>query len=253
MIVHHLLSEQRNSHYKDRFELSFIKRAGFLVTVSEVTKESLIKRKLADSKLQVIYPGLNYSITEKKDIIHDGHFNVLFVGTIEERKGLAYAIEALKNIKGEDVIFHIAGSTVQKDYYDNLIKKIQKYGLDKNIRFYGKVSNENLRNLYMKADVFLFLSLWEGYGMVIAEALSFGLPLIVSSIPTMKYFVADGENGFIVDMKNSEQIYEKLMLLWNDAGLREKMSVKSIEKAKELPTWEDASIRHYDLICKYIE
>ncbi len=250
IVVHHLLAEERKNKFKDRFECKFIKLADYIVTVSEASMESLKRKSIIIDDIPVINPGMNFPVLNEKIHFSNDVFNILFVGSIEERKGLIYAVKSLEKLKGKNIILNVVGEVLQDNYFNNVKKEIDTLGLKLIVLFHGKVNQRELENIYLKSDIFLFLSLWEGYGMVIAEALSFGLPIIGSNIPTMHYFVDDGVNGFIVDPLKIDAITEKIELLRSNTLLRKKMSDASLLKARGLQSWNTTCQNHLNLISK---
>ena len=150
--------------------------------------------------------------------------NLLYVGTIEERKGLSYLIDALAILENKDnVKLNIVGKVVDQVYYENLKKQIRAVGLSENVNFLGRVSDETLEECYQKAEIFTFPSLLEGYGIVLIEAFNNGLPIICFDNTAMPYTVKDGVNGFVAKNKDSKDMAEKIQQLMGNAPLRKKM------------------------------
>lgn len=152
--------------------------------------------------------------------------NFLYVGSIEERKGLIYLIDALGIIKRQNpkILFslNVVGRIVQFKYYDCLLKRIKLLGLEANVHFLGRISNEELEYCYQKAEIFTCPSLLEGYGIVFIEAMRHGIPIIAFNNTAMPYTIIDGVNGMLVDNKNSMDFAEKILLLTGNRELHER-------------------------------
>ena len=155
--------------------------------------------------------------------------NFLYVGTVEERKGLSYLVEAISFLdKKESVKLNIVGKIVDQVYYDNLLRQINTLGLSDNVTFLGRVSDETLVECYQKAEIFTFPSLLEGYGIVLIEAFNNGLPIICFDNTAMPYTVKDGINGLLAKNKDSKDLSFRIQLLMGNKTLRGKLQ-KGIE------------------------
>lgn len=127
---------------------------------------------------------------------------LLYVGTIEPRKGLDLLLKALTVVEG-DYRVNIVGKFDEKSkYWRKLQKYVNIYGIKDRVNFLGRVSQEELENLYMKSKAFVFPSLNEGYGLVILEAMEYGLPVIAFDNTAMPYTVKNEYNGFLIKNKD---------------------------------------------------
>lgn len=166
--------------------------------------------------------------------------NLLYVGTIEERKGLTYLIDAISMLENkESVKLNIVGKVVDQVYYNNLMQKICEARLTENVNFLGRVSDKTLAECYQKAEIFIFPSLLEGYGIVLIEAFNNGLPIICFDNTAMPYTVKDGINGFVSKNKDASDLASKIQLLMGNASLREKLQVGIEDTVKHLKTQDD--------------
>ena len=166
--------------------------------------------------------------------------NLLYVGTIEERKGLSYLIDAISMLENKSSVkLNIVGKVVDQVYYDNLKQQISVLGLTENVNFLGRVSDETLTECYRKAEIFTFPSLLEGYGIVLIEAFNNGLPIICFDNTAMPYTVKDGINGFVVKNKDTKDMASKIQLLMGNVLLREKLQGGIEDTVMHLKTQED--------------
>ena len=101
-------------------------------------------------------------------------------------------------------MINIVGEMVDNNYYRNLLDKVAFYKLQKNVIFHGRVSSKALHDLLMTAELFVFPSLLEGYGMVLMEAMSYEIPVIAFNNSAMPYTIKDGFNGFLAKNKDTE-------------------------------------------------
>ena len=163
---------------------------------------------------------------------------LLYVGTIEQRKGLVLLINSLIWLKKNSELHYkltIIGKVVEEGYYQNLKKLITQNNLD--VVFSGYVTEKEKCDIFRQNDIFVFPSLLEGYGMVLWEAMSFGLPIICFNNSAMPYSVTDGVNGYIIPNKNYEEFAKKIDLLSRDREARNKIgnnSFLSYQKANSV-------------------
>jgi glycosyltransferase involved in cell wall biosynthesis len=121
---------------------------------------------------------------------------------------------------------------------ENLRALVQKLNLSECVSFVGRVSNEKVPEYMAAADVFVLPSLSEGLPNVILEAMASGLPVVATKVRGLPEIIEDGQNGFLVEPKNPNEIAEKVCLLLEDAELRERVSRNNKEKAKGYD-WDD--------------
>ena len=161
---------------------------------------------------------------------------IVFVGTLRSVKGVKYLIEAMKIIidKNKNTRLFIVGDGKERKYLENLVKELV---LEKYVTFIGKVPNEEVPEYMAASDVFVLPSLSESFGIVNLEAMASGLPIVATNVRGLPEIIKNGENGFLVEPKNPEQIADKVSLLLEDDELRERMSRKNREKAKRY-SWE---------------
>ena len=121
--------------------------------------------------------------------------------------------------------------------------KIEQCNLQEVVELLGE--QKDVIKYYTTSAVFLSTSRWEGFGLVITEAMECGLPVVSFRTDGPSEIISDGENGYLIDNYNMEQYMEKLELLMRDEDLRRKMSEQAIRRAKDfhieniLQEWEE--------------
>lgn len=179
--------------------------------------------------------------------------NLLYVGTIEERKGLSYLIDAVSLLENKAAVkLNIIGKVVDQLYYEKLKRQIDILGIEKNVLFHGRVSDEALAECYQKAEIFTFPSLLEGYGIVLIEAFNNGLPIICFDNTAMPYTVKDCINGFVVRNKDSKGMAEKIQRLMGNSKLRNHLQegIKdTVENLKTITDFKKAIESFYKNFC----
>lgn len=175
----------------------------------------------------------------------NGFFTVLCVSRITERKGIKYLIEAVAQLvpKYPNVKLQIAG---EGDKLEELEKETRDRDLRDKVEFLGRVAHADLVKIYQGADVFVLPSLNEGMSNTMLEALSSGLPLVATDTGGTKELLNDGENGFIVKMKDADDIADKIEKLILNPDLKKKMGEASRQKAEGM-SWEKVAKQYYEL------
>jgi len=232
---------------KDKFLLNFhtkraVQMADKIIAPSEATKKDLIKYyKIDENKINVIYHGVrkNYQLPTTNYQLQAPY--ILFVGQIQPRKNLIRLIEAFefikeKNKKYPNLKLAIAGGggwMANKTY-----EKARKSKFSKDIIFVGKVSNRHLAELYQNALVFVMPSLYEGFGLPVLEAMSYGVPCAVSDNSSLAEIVDD--HGLLFDAYSSGDIAQKISMFLNNDVLRKDFSERSLQNAKKFNWIESA-------------
>lgn len=247
--------------FKDRFLLNFhtkraVQMADVIITPSEATKKDIIKfYEINEDKIKVVYHGV-----ETRHCLVSTTANtpyLLFVGSIQPRKNLIRLIEAFEILKnpGSSLLQNrrnealprlkliIAGG---KGWLaDKTYKRAKESKFSKDIIFKGNVSDKDLVNLYKNATVFVMPSLYEGFGLPVLEAMSFGIPCVVSDNSSLSEIA--GTSALLVDASNSGDIAEKINLLLSDSKLRKDLSWRGIKNAKKF-NWAKAAEKTLEVL-----
>lgn len=165
---------------------------------------------------------------------------LLYVGTIEERKGIVLLINSLIWLKNNSKLHYrltIIGKIVDMTYYQNLKNLIDQNNLD--VVFEGYVTEEAKCDIFRHADIFVFPSLLEGYGMVLWEAMSYGLPIVCFNNSAMPYSVSNGKNGYIVPNMDFKEFAKKIDLLSRDRETRNTIGNNSFKCYQDVNSIEN--------------
>lgn len=198
------------------------------------------------------YPEKNYSEIERvrlKYKIPEEYF--LYLGTIEPRKNLERLIEAynifIKNCNNPPVLVMAGGNGWLNT---RIYEKVNKLKLIKQVIFTEYIDSEDLRPLMCGAKAFLFPSLYEGFGMPPLEAMSCGVPVLISSCASLPEVT--GGCAVTVDGYSAKSISEGIGKLYSEPQLAKQLSVKGIEHSK-MYSWEKSAEILYGIYCKTVE
>jgi glycosyltransferase involved in cell wall biosynthesis len=168
------------------------------------------------------------------DIKRNERRNTIFcAAAVIPRKNILTLVEAVSNVvsSGFDVELRLAGSLDNTGYVQKVRELISRKKLEKNVFLAGSIGSEQIKNELSKACIFALVSLEENSPMGIEEAMAAGVPVVTSDRCGMPYMINDGESGFLVDPKNSDDIAMRLRQLLEDDKLRLSFSVKGREIA----------------------
>lgn len=169
---------------------------------------------------------------------------LLFVGTIEPRKNIPTLLRAFallrKKGRGEKLV--IAGG--KGWLYQKVFQTVEDNGLSQDVLFFGPASKEELTLLYNAALLFVFPSLYEGFGFPPLEAMASGTPVLSSSAPAMPEVLGDAALYF--DPGDVEALTETIERALGDAGLRAELRRRGLERAAQF-SWRRTAERTLDL------
>ncbi len=228
-----------------------VEKASKLIVFSKFAKKIHQKLGASKNKIEMIYPGLSTKYSKQSDPVSEEFYetgsdmiNILFVGTWFERKGGALLIEAFKILseKYSNIRLTIVGqvpshysSSEGANATESRSKRRSSRFHSNNIHQYDYVPRERLmRDFFPKADIFVLVPpKVEGYGFAVVEAMSFGIPVVVSNVCALPELVEDGKCGFVVKSGNVDDLYDKLEVLINDSKLRLKIGEQARRRFRQ--------------------
>lgn len=232
-----------------------VKRAKKIFTISNSARNDIIKfynKKIDD--VIVTYPGIKM---KNEKIISFGQLQkkynitspfVLFVGTLQPRKNITRLIEALSKINNNDLELVIIG---KKGWmYEDILKAPDKYNVAQKVVFLDFVNDEDLPSFYSHARCFVLPSLYEGFGLPILEAMTYGCPVITSSISSLPE--AGGDAALYIDPENTKDIADKITQVLSDEKLRSEMIEKGYKQIKKF-SWEKTAKETLSVLAQLLK
>jgi glycosyltransferase involved in cell wall biosynthesis len=160
---------------------------------------------------------------------------ILVVGTLEPRKNIVRLIQAYARLRQAGITIPLVHVGSRGWLYDEVFSEVERLGLEGSVRFLGRASLDDLVSLYNAATVFVYPSLYEGFGIPVLEAMSCGCPTITSNLSSLPEVIGDA--GIMVDPYNVEQLADELRHVLVDRELAEDMRLRGLSRAR-LFSWE---------------
>jgi glycosyltransferase involved in cell wall biosynthesis len=165
---------------------------------------------------------------------------ILCVGAISPRKGHLYTVEMFNRLRarGVDAKLRIIGSLADKTYYEQLKQKVAESKYKNDILLEANLPREELLKAYAEAKLFVLHSREESQGIVFAEAMATGVPVVATKIGGIPYVVEDGKSGWLCPYGNVETMTDMVVQLMTDDALWKQYSRVAREIAKGY-SWVD--------------
>lgn len=229
-----------------------VNRADKIITVSESSKNDIMKFLSVDeAKIEVVYNGVeydkfnkSYSEDEKSKIRVKYTLPkdyILYMGTLEPRKNIESIIEAFSLFKKENTVSNqniklvIAG---KKGWlFENIFNLVNKLSLKDDVIFTDYIDENDKSIIYNMASLFVFPSLYEGFGIPVLEAMASSVPVITSNVSSLPEVAGDA--AILVEPKDIKSIAKYMSKVLADKKLRNNLIREGHEQAKKF-TWESS-------------
>ncbi|RUP10348.1 glycosyltransferase family 4 protein [Hyphomicrobium sp.] len=245
-LVHHPLFLETGLPHARKVELKAseecaLARANHIIVTSRATKRILTEHMATPAnKITIAEPGTDPA---QRATGTGAPLQILAVGAVSPRKGYDLLVEALAPLKHLDWRLTIAGAL---DRHPQAVEAVQsaiaRNGLEDRVTLAGKVVPATLERFYDSADLFVSASLFEGYGMVLAEAMARGLPIVLAAGGA----AADTAGEFAalhVEAGNVGELTSALQKALTDKKLRNRLADAAWEAGRTLPTWHETARR----------
>ncbi len=235
IIPHSIIMKVFKPIYENTFKRIILNSAKVIMPTSPQYVEISDTLPKYRKKIMVVPNGI--SLKEFKPSKKRKNNTILFLGRLIYYKGLDVLLEAMKKVVEEvpDAVLLIAGSG---ELEGELKKKAKELGIAKNVKFLGRVSEEEKEKLMKQCTVFVLPSVHksEAFGVVILEAMAYGAPVITTDVSGTVF--AAGDAGIIVKHGDSKQLAEAIVKVLKDKTLRKKMTEKGLKHVKKFD-WDE--------------
>ena len=222
-----------------------VKRSDIVLTVSEFSKQEIIKYTRTSKDIKVIYNGIEPQWYKKQPLsLSERNNYILYVGNVKPHKNLVRALKAFSLLKDNKLKFKIVG---KKDNFITADKEVEKIAqkLGNRVEFTGYVSDNELKELYRKAKLFLFPSLYEGFGLPPLEAMACGTPVVVSNVASLPEIC--GDSAYYVNPYDINNIAKGIETVLDDEKLQKELIQKGLKRVK-LFSWEKSAKKLIEII-----
>ncbi|OGY22003.1 MAG: hypothetical protein A3A65_03090 [Candidatus Chisholmbacteria bacterium RIFCSPLOWO2_01_FULL_49_14] len=245
---------------KDRYTLTrwtkdSIKRANHIFTISQFSKDDIIKNyQIPEKYISVTYPGWSRETFERqitkgqirrvKHIYNIQGDYILYLGTLQPRKNLVRLISAFAKLNRKDLGLVIAGKKGWQ--YAKILEEGKRLGIETRVRFIGFLEEEDKPAIMSGAKALMNVSLYEGFGMPVLEAMALGVPTVISQASSLKE-LAKGI-GITVDPTDVKSISGGISrVLQYTEDQRNEIAVKSKSRAQKF-SWELAAAKTLEVL-----
>ncbi|RJT07984.1 glycosyltransferase family 4 protein [Halococcus sp. IIIV-5B] len=222
-----------------------------LVVPTEHVKEEFVAYGVPEERLTVIPNGVEYERYQRPDIdTEEGRLVV--VGRLTKRKRQDRLIHAVRQLRddGYDVRLDILGDGPMRDRLERLIADLD---LDAHVTMQGFVDEDEKFDLLNRAELFVFASTQEGFGIVLLEAMAAGLPIVAKYLPVYEDFFIDGENGYLLRDSNgsTDEFVAAVQDVLDSPSIRDEMKSKNLRTAERY-SWSTVAARTETILATTI-
>jgi len=237
-----------------RYRFTYNSLAKMIVVNSFATKNTMLKSApwLSNKKIKVIHHGIDcekYNKLNTKDLrsqlqLTPDDLIIGFVGRLSVQKGVKYMLDAFRVVAGNFKNAHLVIAGIGE--LQSMTQDFSKiFNLENRIHMLG--FKKDIPDLMRTFDIFLLPSLWEGFGIVLVEAMAAGKPIVATDTSSIPEIVDNHNNGFLVPAENSDVIAEALTKLISDAELRKRFGIEGKKIVQEKFT-KEKMINEYEKI-----
>jgi len=249
------LPNQMAGHYARTMMRMSAHRSKRILTVSQASKQDIVHYLgVPPEKVEVIYNALDERLATPPTEADMARVReryqlaapfILYTGNIKPHKNIDRLIEAYAIMRRKGVVdakLLIIGDDISK--YPNLRRLIHRHQLHPHVRFFGFVSDDMLAILYRLATVFVFPSLYEGFGLPPLEAMAGGAPVITSNVSSLPEVVGDA--AVLIDPLDASALADAMARVIGDSALRAELVRRGHERVKAF-SWERSVTRIRDV------
>jgi glycosyltransferase involved in cell wall biosynthesis len=221
------------------------RRSDRILTVSEASKRDILHLfNVRPEKVEVVYNAIDEHFSAEPSAEHVAqvreryqldHKFVLYVGNIKPHKNLVRLIESFSQLRRthDDLKLLIIGDEISK--LPALRRAVHSHKLHKHVRFLGYLKDDTLTVLYRLASVFVFPSLYEGFGLPPLEAMASGTPVVTSNLSSLPEVTGDA--AVLVDPYDVDSIVDGMRRVLDDPALAAELRRRGLQRAREF-SWE---------------
>jgi glycosyltransferase involved in cell wall biosynthesis len=209
-----------------------------VITVSSYSKEQIVKETgVPADKVTVTLEAVDHRLYKKTTLEQTGLFKILVHGAADDRKNLSNMLKAAKSLvlRKKSFQMFVIGLDKEELSYTPYERQALELSLEPYVKWIGNVSPENMVKTYQEADLLLYPSLLEGFGLPVLEAFACGIPVVTSNTTSLPEVA--GNAALLVDPEDPKAIAEAVSRLMEKPALRAQLVERGLKRAKQF-TWE---------------
>lgn len=220
------------------------RHASMILTISEQSKQDVVRYlDVAPDRVVVTYLAaaaafrvISSTVVSEIKLRYNLKLPFAFVvGTLEPRKNLVRLLQAFAQVKQNFPTMQLVHAGPRGWLFDDIMQEVERLELEDSVRFLGRVPLQDLVALYNAASVFVYPSLYEGFGLPVLEAMSCGCPVVTSNISSLPEVA--GNAAVLVDPYNVSQLAEAIQSILEDETQALLMRQSGLERARQF-SWE---------------
>lgn len=216
-------------------EMAEYESADCITVPSSFSVRSFTDQGVPASKLRYLPYGVDFTKFRPATPPDRQRFDILFAGAMSLRKGVPYLLKAFQRLSHPQKSLTFAGAVSPL-----LISLMKRHGLwSDHIQVLGHIDQNRLRHIMSRSHVTVLPSVEDGFGLVMAQAMACGCPVIASEHTGAVDLYEHGRHGFIVPIRQSELLADALQQLADTPSLRDSMSAASLERVQQINGWSE--------------
>jgi glycosyltransferase involved in cell wall biosynthesis len=232
-------------------ELKEYEEADYISVPSLFVKRTFLEKGIRESKIFLNPYGANTDFTDSRIQQEEKPgklFKILYLGALSVRKGLPYLFEALNSINIPLDLYEVTFIGKIDREFNSYCKSYRK----DNWNFLGHIDHNDLPEYIRSADVGVIPSIEDGFGLVIPQIMACRVPVITTTNAGGSDLIRDGENGFVVPIRDSRLIAQRIELLYDNPQKLEIMKMQAMETVLKGYTWADYGDRYCAFLKKLV-
>ncbi len=201
------------------------------ISPSEYLAMAYVRAGFPYRRMHVLWNGCSVENFWKVEHKPSKNLRISYVGFFGRHKGVDVLLRAVASLQIKNLIVHLVGDGCEKDAYRELANTL---GISSQIRFWGKVANDEIGKVYAETDIYCLPSVWpENQPVTITEAMACGLPVIAPDLGGNRELVLDGLTGLLFRIGDERDLASKIRKLAEDPELRSRLGTKGRELMKD--------------------
>ncbi len=249
LLAHLLPSQEQDGEDEARAERIALPLFDGAIAPSRYMRELLRRRGLPAENLYACPPGTDLptiastaTAASNATVRRSKPLQILTVANWIPRKNLEAVLEALEHLQEYAWQWRIVGhAAAESRYADRLRQRIAASPVAERVTPLGTLDSAELHAVWRESDVFVLATRFESYGMVFAEALSYGVPVVAPELGPIPEIVTDGVSGILYDPARQDALTSALWSLMHDPVRRRNLAGGAAAQAQRLPSWEDTA------------